>query len=181
MKTQYEFRNKALEAAKAEKNECKKIPSLVFEYDTWGFLGIGSNYKLFADGTFVKNEYHVSFSKPVKFDGPGVSVAVDPKVLAEIKTIINENKEALRSLPKDLSNHLICDGGYDTVRFGRLKFHGDNMFAFPVEKFMSKKKSQEEIEFEQNLCKFHELGLLQKIFFKVRDLLNPYFEDVNNE
>lgn len=153
--------------------ESRKIPSVVFEYDCRGWNGKSFDYKLMADGTLVKLEYRFSklLSKVEKGENFEKIICVSPELVEGVKKIIAKNKETLRNLPRELSNPNVLDGGYETIRFGRMKFEGSNMLAESMKSFVeyfSVQKAEGPYSF------IYPLYEVQKVFKKIERLTSKY-------
>ena len=151
----------------------KKSPKLVFEYDCMGILG-GGNYKLFLfeDGQLIKEEHdgmveYLESNHPGEF---GTEIVKSPALAKDIKQLIKENEEALKKLPKEISNTNVIDGGYETFKFGRLKIEGANILTYSMEGYKEYLKEHNVIEmgWEEELLKF------QRIFKKFQDKFHEY-------
>lgn len=157
---------------------CKKLPSVVFEYDCMCWFGNSFNLKLLADGTLLKFEYGYSKLGPQDrmCDVVESIVLTSIDLVSEIKKFIKANKEKLKDLPRDLSNWHILDGANETVRLGKMKFSGYNMFtedmAESVEYYRTHRIPEED-GFIYSLYEF------QKIFAEVKAVINKYCKDEN--
>lgn len=158
---------------------CRKIPSIVFEYDCMCWFGNSYNIKVLADGTLLKFEYGYSKLGPedrMQDDNEEV-ILVNSELVTEIKKIAKTHKEKLKSLPRELSNYHILDGANETVRIGGLKFEGSNMFTEDMteyaEKYKDSKKIPDEDYFVMPLYEF------QKIFSEIRTVIDKYCPDEN--
>ena len=151
----------------------KKFPKLVFEYDCMGILG-GGNYKLFLfeDGQLIKEEHdgmveYLESNHPGEF---GTEIVKSPALAKDIKQLIKENEEALKKLPKEISNMNIIDGAYETFKFGSLKIEGENILTKSLEGYKEylKKNNAIEMGWEEDLLKF------QRIFKMFQDKFHEY-------
>ncbi len=155
-------------------NSCKKLPSVVFEYECLGWCGPHYSYKLLADGRFIKTDYADS----AYYAGRDSSLDTDlviiesKELVKAVKQVIKENKEALQKLPREISNPLILDGASETIKLGSMKFSGCNILTVSVgENEIRQEKSEiSEIYLPslQALCDF------QKIFKKIHKTINGF-------
>jgi hypothetical protein len=163
----------------------KKSPKLVFEYDSRG-ISFGGSYKLilFEDGRLIKEEHdgmvvYLEGSLPGEV---GTEIVKSPALAKDIKQLIEENKEKLKKLPKEISNINIMDGAYETFKFGRLKIEGSNILTYSMEGYKEtlKKNNAIEMGWEEDLLQF------QRLFKKFQDkfheyVAEPLFDEDENE
>lgn len=155
-------------------NACKKIPSIVFEYDCMCWFGNSYNLKLLDDGRLVCLAYGYSKLGPEDrmCDDKEYVLLNSPELVKEIKKLIKENKEDLKKIPREISNYNILDGAGETFRFGRMKFYGSNALTESMEGYQEKLKRYNSIPmgWEEELLQF------QRIFKKFQDKFHEYFE-----
>lgn len=151
---------------------CKKLPKVIFEYDCMCFFGSSYKLFLFEDGRLVREDY--DFSRlcledrlPGDFD---FEIIKSPPLAKDIKQLIKENKEELRSLSKDVSNPSICDGASETFRFGRMKFEGSNILTVSMEGYKERFKENDYpvMGWEEDLLHF------QRLFKKFQNKFHEY-------
>ena len=157
---------------------CKKLPSVVFEYDCMCWFGNSYNIKLLADGTLIKYEYGYSKLGPEDkmCDDYEEIIIKNPELVIEIKKISEAHKEELKKLPRELSNYHILDGANETVRIGRMKFHGANMFTEDMAIYAGKYKNKEIPDEDYFVMVLYEF---QKIFAEIKAVINKYCPDRN--
>lgn len=155
-------------------NACKKIPSIVFEYDCMCWFGNSYNLKLLDDGRLVRLAYGYSKLGPEDrmCDDKEYVLLNSPELVKEIKKLIKENKEDLKKIPREISNYNILDGAGETFRFGRMKFYGSNALTESMEGYQEKFKRYNSIPmgWEEELLQF------QRLFKKFQDKFHEYFE-----
>ena len=151
---------------------CKKLPKVVFEYDCICFFGSSYKLFLFEDGRLIREDYdfdRLSLEDriPGDFD---FEIIKNPALAKEIKQLIKENKEELRSLSKDVSNPSICDGASETFRFGRMKFEGSNILTVSMEGYKErfKENNYPVMGWEEDLLHF------QRLFKKFQNKFHEY-------
>ena len=153
---------------------CKKIPSIVFEYDCMCWFGNSYNLKLLDDGRLVRLAYGYSKLGPEDrmCDDKEYILLNSPELVKEIKKLIKENKEELKKIPREVSNYNILDGACETFRFGRMKFYGSNALTESMEGYQEKLKRYNSIPmgWEEELLQF------QRIFKKFQDKFHEYLE-----
>lgn len=153
---------------------CKKIPSIVFEYDCMCWFGNSYNLKLLDDGRLVRLAYGYSKLGPEDrmCDDKEYVLLNSPELVKEIKKLIKENNEDLKKIPREISNYNILDGAGETFRFGRMKFYGSNALTESMEGYQEKLKRYNSIPmgWEEELLQF------QRLFKKFQDKFHEYFE-----
>jgi len=150
------------------KKNNKPIP--IFEYESMCFFGGHFNIKIFSDGSITKLESNENLA----CNNDTLQSFVDLDLAKKVEAIINANKEKLKSLPRELSNLHILDGAIETVRFGRMKFEGNNMFTENLENEIEDYKKNPINEIDDFILPLYEL---QKVFFEIRKLVNDYIGD----
>lgn len=156
----------------------KKLPSVVFEYDCMSWFGNSYNIKLLADGTLIKYEYGYSKLGPddrMRDDCEKV-ILKNLELVTEIKKLYEAHNKELKNLPRELSNYHILDGANETVRIGRMKFHGSNMFAEDMAIYADKYKNKEIPDEDYFVMILYEF---QKIFAEIKAVINKYCPDRN--
>lgn len=154
-------------------NACEKLPSVVFEYDCYCFLGTSYKYTLFSDGHFIKT---ITFSNSItdflkdKGSSPDEEIITSAQLVSAVKKVIKENREKLKLIPRELGNPHILDGATETIKFGRIKFSGPNIFteSMTETKKWYEQNHQEVPDWVNNIMK------LQKIFKKVEKKINEF-------
>ena len=157
---------------------CRKLPSVVFEYDCMCWFGNSYNIKLLSDGTLLKYEYGYSKLGPgdrMRDDSEEV-VLINIELVKDIKKLSKKHKEKLKRLPRDLSNYRIMDGANETVRVGRLKFEGANMFREDMGVLVEYYRTHKMTEQEDFIYPLHEF---QQIFAELKETINRYCPDMN--
>ena len=155
-------------------HSCKKLPTVVFEYDCICWYGNSYNLKLLEDGRLVRLAYGYSKLGPQDrmCDDEEYILLNSPDLVKEIKKLLKENKEELKKLPREVSNYNILDGAGETFRFGRMKFEGSNALTQSMEGFKERLKQYNAVEmgWEEELLQF------QRLFKKFQDKFHEYFE-----
>ena len=140
---------------------CKKIPSIVFEYDCMCWFGNSYNLKLLDDGRLVRLAYGYSKLGPEDrmCDDNEYVLLNSTELVKEIKKLIKETKEELKQLPREISNYNILDGTGETFRFGRMKFYGSNALTESMEGYQEKLKRYNSIPmgWEKELLQFQRI------------------------
>lgn len=155
-------------------HRCKKLPSVVFEYECIVWCGPHYSYKLFADGRFIKTDYADSgyFADRDPSLDTELVILESPELVKAVKQVIEENKEALQKLPREISNPLILDGASETIKLGRMKFSGCNILTVSVRDSEIRREKSEINEVYrpmlQAVCDF------QKIFRKIQKTINGF-------
>ena len=153
---------------------CKKLPSVVFEYDCFGWCGPYYTYKLLADGRFIKTDYDEApyCQKQESVPHTDKELIESKELVKAVKQVIKENHEELKKLPRNISNPFILDGASETIKLGCMKFSGCNILTLLVEDCKKRRVKDEIIEpflpIMQNLYDF------QKIFKKVQRKINEF-------
>lgn len=164
IKTKPEYRNQSLVFAK----------KVVFEYNCMCWFGNSYNLKLLEDGRLVRLAYGYSKLGPQDrmSDDKEYVLLNSPELVQEIKKLIKENREALKKIPRDISNLNILDGADETFRFGRMKIGGSNVLTFSMEGYKEELKRHNAVEmgWEKELLQF------QRLFKKFQDKFHEYFE-----
>mgnify|MGYP003303201539 CR=1 FL=1 len=122
---------------------------------------------------------NLSKLKNLKFDLVLISSVVNkltPIVIKEIKKISKTHKDELKNFPRELSNYHILDGANETVRIGRMKFHGSNMFTEDMAIYADKYKTKEIPDEDYFVMVLYEF---QKIFAEIKAVINKYCPDRN--
>ena len=152
---------------------CKKLPSVVFEYDCFCFFGTSYKYTLFSDDRFIKTTTFApsitELSKDKILD-PDEVIITSAQLVSAVKKVIKENREELKLIPRELGNPHILDGATETIKFGRIKFSGPNIFteSMTETKKWYEQNHQEVPDWVNNIMK------LQKIFKKVEKAINEF-------
>lgn len=152
---------------------CKKLPSVVFEYDCFCFFGTSYKYTLFSDGRFIKSTtFAISITElsKDKLLDPDEVIITSAQLVSAVKKVIKENREELKLIPRDLGNPHILDGATETIKFGRIKFSGPNIFteSMTETKKWYEQNHQEVPDWVEDIMKF------QKIFKKVEKTINEF-------
>lgn len=158
-------------------NKKNNKPTPIFEYESMCFFGGHFNIKIFSDGSITKHEINYSklgSNENLACNNDTLQSFVDLDLTKKVEAIINANKEKLKSLPKELTNLHILDGAVETVRFGRMKFEGNNMFTENLENEIEDYKKNPINEIDDFILPLYEL---QKVFFEIRKLVNDYIGD----
>ncbi len=158
---------------------CKKIPSVVFEYECYYHFGTSFNIKLYSDGTLLKDEFGSFKAIPenqLNNDSDNV-LLVNQDLVQNIKSFIKDNREVLKSLPKKIDNIYILDGADETVKLGKFRFTGCNMFTVDMEERVEFYKTHDIPPEESFVIPLYEL---QKIFKKIKSVICKYYpnEDI---
>ena len=151
----------------------KPKSKIIFEYDCYCFFGTSYKYTLFADGRFIKA---ITFSTSItefpkdKGASPEEEIITSLPLVSAVEKVIEENKEELKLLPKEMSNFNILDGAEETIKFGSLKFTGCNILteSLTEAKKWYKQNNQEVPDWVEDIMKF------QKIFRKVQKAINEF-------
>ena len=154
---------------------CKKLPKVIFEYDCMCFFGGSYKLFLFEDGRLIREDYDID-RLDVKDNLPGdfeIEIIKSPALAKEIKSLIKENKEELKKLPKEMSNYHILDGACETFRFGRMKFEGSNILTESLEGYKEEFKKYNAIPegWEKELLQF------QRLFKKFQNKCHDYVKE----
>ena len=154
-------------------NACKKLPSVVFEYDCFCFFGTSYKYTLFSDGRFIKSTtFSISITELSKENSldPDEVIITSAQLVSAVKKVIKENREELKLIPRELGNPHILDGATETIKFGRKKISGPNIFteSMTETKKWYEQNHQEVPDWVNNIMK------LQKIFKKVEKAINEF-------
>ena len=155
-------------------NGCKKLPSVVFEYDCFGWCGPYYKYKLLADGRFIKTDY---YDAPYLYKSESVPhtdeiLIENIELVKAVKQIIKENHEELKKLPKEITNPFIYDGAGENIKLGRMKFSGCNILTESVEDY-PKRREKGKID-EPFWPIMQDLYDFQKIFKKIQKKINEF-------
>ena len=164
---------------------CKKIPPVVFEYDSVGWYANTFTVTLFADGTLQKAIHRYS-----KLEANGVyseidideleaktDVAIlanDKQLAKDVKEIVKKHHDILRKIDRNIYNPNIMDGAEETLRFGRLKFKGDNILT---QRYDEWKKYADKNSDEQIILIMEDLGKIQTAFNEIKEKINSYSKD----
>ncbi len=153
---------------------CKKLPTVVFEYDCMCWDGNSYNLKLLDDGRLVRLAYGYSKLGPEDrmCDDKEYVLLNSPELVKDIKKLIKENKNKFKKLSRDISNPMILDGAGETFRFGRIKFEGANVLTESLEGYKERLKQINAVEmgWEEELLQF------QRLFKKFQNKFHEYFE-----
>ena len=155
---------------------CKKIPSIIFEYDSIGWYTNTYTVTLFADGTLQKIIHHYSkleekgvYSEidfeAVRKNDEEIVLITNPSLAKDIKAIVRKHHNTLREIDRNIYNPAILDGSEENIIFGRLKFKGYNILTQSYEdweKYADKNSMDDEI-----LIAFNEIK--DKIKFYSKD------------
>ena len=151
---------------------CKKLPTVVFEYDCMCWYGNSYNLKLLEEGRLVRLDYGYSKLGPQErmCDDKEYVLLNSPELVKEIKKLIKENKEELKKIPREISNYNILDGAGETFRFGRMKFYGSNALSESMEGYKERIKQFDAVEmgWEEELLQF------QRLFKKFQKKFHEY-------
>lgn len=165
--------------------ECKKIPSIIFEYGCIGWYANTFTVTLFAGGTLQKVIHHYSkleqknlysetaFEEARQNDEEFI-LADSPQLAKDVKEIIKKHYNVLRKIDRDICNPMILDGAEETIRFGRLKFSGYNILTKSYEdwkKYAGKNPKEYEVSIMEDLHK------IQIAFNEIKDKINSYSKD----
>lgn len=153
---------------------CKKLPSVVFEYDCLVWCGTYYTYKLLADGRFIRTDYEgVSYFQKCESVPHTDEVLIESiELVKSVKQIIKENYDVLQKLPREISNPYILDGASEAIKLGRMKFYGCNILTEAVEDY-KKRRCLGEI-YEVFLPIMQNLYDFQKIFKKIQKKINEF-------
>ena len=151
----------------------KSSVRIVFEYDCYCFFGTSYKYTLFSDGRFIKT---ITFSTSIsdfskdKRPSPDEEIISSMQLVSAVEKVIEENKDELKHLPKEMSNPQILDGACETIKFGRIKISGSNILTESMTKTKKwyKQNNQEVPDWVENIIKF------QRIFKKLEKVINEY-------
>ena len=153
---------------------CKRLPKVVFEYDCMCWFGNSFNLKLLEDGRLVRLAYGYSKLGPEDrmCDDKEYVLLNSPELVKEIRKLIKENKEELKTIPRNVSNPMILDGASETFRFGRIKFYGANVLTESMEGYQEKLKRYNSIPmgWEEGLLHF------QRLFKRFENIFQEYFD-----
>lgn len=164
---------------------CKKIPSIIFEYDSVGWYANTYTVTLFADGILQKVIHHYSnlekngvysetnFDETRKKDEEFILIA-NPSLARDVKEIVRKHHNTLKEIDRNIYNPAILDGSEETIRFGRLKFKGYNILTQNYddwEKYADKNSTDDEILIMEDLHK------IQIAFNEIKDKINFYSTD----
>ena len=162
--------------------DCKKIPSVIFEYDSIGWYATTFTVTLFAGGILQKVIHHYSkleangVCSEIDFDAlrkndEEVVLITNSQLAKDLKAIVKKHHDVLRKIDRDIYNPMILDGVEETIRFGRLKFRGYNILT---ESYEDWKKSTGKNPKEYEVLMMEDLHKIQIAFNEIKDKINSY-------
>ncbi|MBO4857465.1 MAG: hypothetical protein J5527_03000 [Treponema sp.] len=155
-------------------DECKKIPTRIFEYRCAAFFGISFDVILFADGTLIKYDYGSAETRYVEkyVIEPAEILLCNKELSKKVNQIIKDNYSKIKDIPKSIYDPFILDGAEEKICFGKKTFLGWNIL---LGKYTKKQiENDEYCEAWRDLL--NNLIVVQDVFKKVRQIINSYWK-----
>lgn len=151
---------------------CKKLPSVIFEYSYACLWGPRHRLILLSDGNLIVETWDYNFETRAKENFNEQILINSLELLKNVKKFIKEKDDIIRSFPRNVSNEWFYDGADEVIRFGRRTVKGFNILTMKVDKIKRFKDDIKPGSVEE--LTLNALGIVQSVFFKLKQILDKY-------
>ena len=151
---------------------CKKLPSVIFEYSYACLWGPRHRLILLSDGNLIVETWDYNFKTRAKENFNEQILINSLELLKNVKKFIKEKDDIIRSFPRNVSNEWFYDGADEVIRFGRRTVKGFNILTMKVDKIKRFKDDIKPGSVEE--LTLNALGIVQSVFFELKQILDKY-------